>query len=134
MIYLLDTNVCITLLRGKDPVLLQRINARKPADIALCSVVIGELFYGAALSNQPALEQAKVDAFARLYVCLSFDDAAAKAFGGLRAHLKKLGTPIGPYDLMIAASALASNLTLVTHNVVEFSRVPGLMYEDWQIP
>lgn len=134
MIYLLDANVCITLLRGTDPLLLQRINAKLPGDIALSSIVLAELSYGAALSKQPVLEQANVDAFARPYVCLPFDEAAAKVTGNLRAQLRKLGTPIGPYDLMIAAIALVNNLTLITHNTSEFSRVPGLPLEDWQTP
>jgi tRNA(fMet)-specific endonuclease VapC len=132
MMYLLDTNVCITLIRGKSSLLLQRINAKMPADIALCSVVIAELSYGAALSKQPSTEYAKIQVFIQPYLSLSFADDAAERFGTLRAHLDKLGMPIGPYDLMIAAIALANGLILVTNNVKKFSRVPTLVIEDWQ--
>jgi tRNA(fMet)-specific endonuclease VapC len=134
MIYLLDTNVCIALLRGKDPLLLQRAKARKPADVALCSVVLAELYYGAALSNQPNIQNARIQAFIQPYRSLPFDDAAAELFGDIRAQLEKLGTPIGPYDMMIAAIGRANRLTVVMHNTSESTRVPGLSLEDWQIP
>ena len=65
---------------------------------------------------------------------LPFDDSAAEEYGRIRAHLANLGTPIGPNDLLIAAIALANKITLVSHNTAEFSRVPGLILEDWQIP
>jgi tRNA(fMet)-specific endonuclease VapC len=134
MIYLLDTNVCVTYLRGKDVLLMQRVTAQQPTDVGLCSVVLAELYYGAALSNQPTMHKGKVQAFVRQFRSLPFDDQAADVFGGLRAHLVKLGTPIGPYDLMVAAIALARSLTVVTHNTNEFNRVPGLPLADWQIP
>ena len=134
MIYLLDTNVCITYLRGKDALLMQRVNAQPPADVGLCSIVLAELYYGAALSNQPAANKAKVQSFIQQFQSLPFDDSASDVFGGLRAHLVKLGTPIGPYDLMLAAIALSNRLTLVTHNTKEFSRVPRLPLADWQVP
>jgi tRNA(fMet)-specific endonuclease VapC len=134
MIYLLDTNVCITYLRGKDALLKQRVNAQSPANVGLCSIVLGELYYGAALTNQPARNKAGVQSFVQQFRSLPFDDSAAECFGDLRAHLAKLGTPIGPYDLMLAAVALSNRLTLVTHNTKEFGRVPGLPLDDWQTP
>ena len=67
------------------------------------------------------------------FVSLPFDDAAASVYAIIRAHLESAGTPIGPYDLQIAAIALANGLTLVTHNTREFSRVPGLLLEDWEV-
>ncbi|MBI3822512.1 MAG: type II toxin-antitoxin system VapC family toxin [Planctomycetes bacterium] len=134
MTYLLDTNVCVTYLRGKDVALMQKIQSHKVGDIALCSVVLGELWFGAAKSNQPQTHQAEIMAFVQPYSSLPFDDAAAIEFGNLYAHLKALGQPIGPFDLMIAATALANKLVLVTHNTKEFSRVPGLTLEDWQTP
>lgn len=106
------------------------------ADVAWCSVVLGELLYGAyhgAAANQSA--NLALVAKLRLQVpSLPFEDRAAEHYGELRAHLAGLGTPIGPNDLMIAAIARANNLILVTHNSVEFSRVPGLNLEDWQTP
>ena len=134
MIYLVDTNVCVNLLRNKDPLLTRRFHAHKPADIVLCSVVISELYYGAALSQQPHPHQAKIRVFAQPYSSLPFDDVAGKIYGELRADLKKRGTPIGVYDLMISSIALASSLIVVTHNTKEFGRVPGLTLEDWQTP
>ena len=134
MIYLLDTNVCVTYLRGKDILLMNRVNAELPTDVGLCSVVLAELFYGAALSNQPAANKAIVEAFVKQFKSLPFDDSPADVFGGLRAQLVRLGTPIGPYDLMVAAIALVNNVTVVTHNTKEFSRVPGLTLADWQSP
>jgi tRNA(fMet)-specific endonuclease VapC len=134
MRFLLDTNVCILLLRGKDALLTQRLHSHQPADVALCSVVIAELYYGAFLSNQPSVHQTDVYNFVQPYRSFGFDDKSAKEFGSLRAHLKRLGTPIGPYDLMIAAIAMTNGLTIVTHNTAEFSRVPGLAIDDWQIP
>jgi tRNA(fMet)-specific endonuclease VapC len=134
MPYLLDTNVCVGFLRGRNALLRQRVQARSVAELFLCSVVKAELIGGALRGRRPAAERAKVDAFANQYVSLPFDDAAAEVFARIRFHLESLGTPIGPYDLQIASIALAHKLTVVTHNVAEFSRVPGLTVEDWEIP
>lgn len=133
MPYLLDTNACVGVLRGRR-LLVQRVNARPVADLFLCSVVKAELFRGALRSRQPAVDRAKVDAFARPYVSLEFGDAAAEVHARIRVHLESLGTIIGPYDLQIAAIALVHQLTVVTHNVAEFGRVPGLVVEDWEVP
>jgi tRNA(fMet)-specific endonuclease VapC len=132
--YLLDTNVCITYMRGKDALLLQRFGQHQPADIALCAVVVAELRYGAEASADPPKEHGKVDTFVAPYVSLPFDDTAARVFGEIRHTLASTGKQIGPYDTMIAAIALARDLTLVTHNTNEFSRIAGLKLEDWQIP
>jgi tRNA(fMet)-specific endonuclease VapC len=95
-------------------------------------VVKAELFYGAMNSQNPAKTLALQEIFLNQFVSLPFDDRAAKIFGEIRAHLARLGTPIGPYDLQIAAIALANDVTLVTHNTREFSRVPHLRIEDWE--
>ena len=134
MIYLLDTNVVVTYLRGKDPLVKQRVDAQSPSDLRICSVVLCELYYGAAISQQPGANFATVRKFTQALVSLPYDDVAAEQFGTLRGLLKKLGTPIGPSDLMIAAIAWTNGLTLVTHNTAEFSRVPGLVLLDWQLP
>ena len=134
MLYLLDTNVCIGYLRGRNALLRQRVLAHPVADIRLCSVVKAELFVGALRSLRPVAERAKVDAFVKPLVSLSFNDAAAEVFAPLSLHLESLGTPIGPYDLQIAAIALVHGLTVVTHNVAEFGRVPGLAVADWEVP
>jgi tRNA(fMet)-specific endonuclease VapC len=134
MIYLLDTNACVAYLRGKNPHVRRRILSHASTEICLCSVVKAELYGGALRSAKPTASRAKVDAFTQPYTSLPFDDAAADVFAGIRHHLESLGTPIGPYDLQIAAIALVAGATLVTHNLKEFNRVPGLVCEDWEIP
>jgi tRNA(fMet)-specific endonuclease VapC len=134
MPYLLDTNVAVGVLRGRNARLIQRVRARPAADLRLCSVVKAELIRGSLRGSRPAVDRARVDAFVRPYLSLSFDDAAAEVQARIRHHLESLGTPIGPYDLQIASIALVHGLTVVTHNVGEFGRVPGLAVEDWEVP
>jgi tRNA(fMet)-specific endonuclease VapC len=102
--------------------------------VVICSVVVAELLFGTRRSAQAAPTLAKVQAFCNRFVSLPVDDRAADHYSTIRAHLAALGKLIGPNDLMIAAIALANGLTLVTHNTVEFTRVPGLNLEDWQTP
>lgn len=130
--YLLDTNACIVYLRGKSDNLNRRFKSLKSNNIAVCSIVKAELFYGSMRSNTPqkALQIQKI--FVEQFVSLPFDDRCALVYGKLRADLVNTGTPIGSNDLLIAAIALANNLILVTHNVREFSRVQGLQLEDWE--
>src|SRR5579875_1169464 len=128
MIYLLDTNVWIGLIRGLSGVLLAKYRAMAPtADIRVCSVVLAELWYGCARSASPAANRAALQALIAPYPSLPFDDAAADQYATIRRHLESLGQVIGPYDLQIAAIALANGCTLVTHNLAEFSRIPGLL-------
>ena len=134
MKYLPDTNACVTYLRQPQSLLAQRISAKPAADVQICSVVVAELYYGAHRSAQVATNIAKVAAFLRQFASIPFDDAAAEEFARLRAFLEAQGQPIGPYDLQIAAIALANGMTLVTHNTQEFGRVPNLLIEDWEIP
>ena len=134
MLYLLDTNVCVVFIRGQNALLTQRVLARPWAEIHVCSVVKAELIYGTLRSARPAANRAKVDAFVKAFASLPFNDKEAEVQARLRFHLESLGMPIGPYDLEIASIALANQLTLVTHNVAEFSRVPGLTVEDWEVP
>ena len=132
MSYLLDTNVCVKYLSGRNADLTKRFLAISAQDKIICSVVRTELYYGAYKSQVQAVSLAKIGAFLRRYSTLPFDDNAAQICGEIRADLARKGTPIGPYDLQIAAIALANNLTLVTHNTREFSRVPNLLLEDWE--
>jgi tRNA(fMet)-specific endonuclease VapC len=132
MTYLLDTNTCISYLNGRAPNVLQRLQALPIAEIRVCAIVKAEMYYGAMKSVDPAYTLAQQRRFLDAFDSLPFDDAAAEAYGRLRAELARRGTPIGPNDLMIAAIALAYDLTLVTHNTSEFSRVSGLRLEDWE--
>lgn len=132
--YLLDTNVCVQYLRGKNAVIRQRLAAKAAGEIAICSVVLAELYLGALRSARPAANRGKIDTFVQPYACLPFDAAAAQNHARIRHHLERAGTPIGPHDLQIAAIALAHGVRLVTHNTAEFRRVLGLAIEDWEIP
>ena len=116
MIYLLDTNTCIQYITGRSPKVLARLQQQQPQDVLVCSVVKGELFYGAMRSTDPTTTLAKQHRFLRAYASVPFDDRAAVEYGRIRADLQGKGTPIGPNDLMIAAIAVAHALILVTHN------------------
>ena len=132
MKYLLDTNTCIRYLNGNGTGVLEHLQNTPMAEIALCSVVKAELFFGAAKSVNPEKTLAKQRAFLDLLISFPFDDLAAEKYSVIRAHLERQGTPIGPNDLMIASIAVSRNLILVTHNTREFSRVPNLQIEDWE--
>jgi tRNA(fMet)-specific endonuclease VapC len=121
-------------LRQNNPQLVQRFLQVSPADIALCSVVLAELFYGAhhGAASKLVANLALIARLQQRFVSLPFADGAAAEYGKIRAYLASQGAPIGPNDLMIASIALANGLTLVTHNTSEFSRVPSLKLEDWQ--
>lgn len=135
MKYLLDSNVCIHYMRPKgNPTVKKRILTQSFADLAISAVTLMELEFGALISPQPIPELAKVAQLKSQILVLPFLDTCAEHAGRVRAQLQFLGTPIGPYDLMIAATALANGLTLVTHNLREFSRASGLSLEDWEIP
>lgn len=133
MRYLLDTNICIIYLKGRNFNLKQKLEAVPVQEIAVCSIVKAELCFGAMKSANPERNLALQQKFLAQFVSLPFDDLAATTFGVIRSQLETQGTPIGAYDLQIAAIALASNLTLVTHNAREFGRVEGLQVEDWEI-
>ncbi|MEI3649476.1 MAG: type II toxin-antitoxin system VapC family toxin [Dolichospermum lemmermannii FEM_B0920] len=133
MIYLLDTNVCARYLNGKSLAIRQRLRSTNLADIAVCSVVKGELFYGAMKSNNFEKTLHRQQEFLKLFVSLPFDDDASFIYGRIRAELSTKGIIIGANDLQIAAIAMVNNLILVTHNVREFSRVNGLRFEDWEV-
>lgn len=133
MKYLLDTNVCIIYLKGRNLNLKHKLESVSIQEIAVCSIVKAELCFGAMKSSNPERNFALQQAFLDQFVSLPFDDLAATTFGVIRSQLEIKGTPIGAYDLQIAAIALANNLTLVTHNTQEFRRVEGLQVEDWEV-
>ncbi len=131
MKYSLDTNTCIRYLNGQSEGIRRKLPTVPAREIVVCSIVRAELAYGAAKSRTPDASAAKQQRFLRPYATLPFDDTAAVAFGQIRAALEAAGTPIGPYDLQIAAIALAHGLIVVIHNTREFGRVAGLLLEDW---
>lgn len=133
MKYLLDTNACIAYLTARSAPVVDRVKRTRPSDLALCSVVKSELIYGANKSANVSDNLETLERFFAPFHSLPFDDLAAGIAGGVRANLASLGTPIGPNDLLIAAIALANGLILVTHNLGELGRVPGLTIEDWEV-
>jgi len=133
MSHLLDANACIVHLRhGPASKVSVRLLAAPIGTVFLCSVVVGELLFGARRSKNVSATLFQVRNFCSPFVSLPFDDRAAEEYATIRSHLTRLGTPIGANDLIIASIALANSLTLVSHNTKEFSRVPGLLLEDWE--
>ena len=123
MTWLLDTNACIRYLNGRSPTLRAKYDATDPAEIRVCSVVKAELFFGAALTKDPATTLANQRLFLSRFPSLPFDDSAAEFYGEIRSDLTRRGLIIGPNDLMIASICRANDVTLVTHNIGEFGRV-----------
>jgi len=131
MKYLLDTNICIALIRQRPAALIGRLTAFEPGEVGLSSITLAELLYGAAKSTQPEQNQAALEQFLLPLELVDFDGSAALAYGQIRAGLERDGKIIGSMDMLIAAHALSLNTILVTNNTKEFGRVPGLLLEDW---
>lgn len=127
---LLDTNVCIAVLNGRDRAIARKLKAERD-DLVVCSVVKAELYFGARASRKMAENLRALGPLFDMFPSLPFDDAAAAEYGVLRAQLRVAGTPVGPNDLMIAAIALTHNAAVVSRNVAEFTRVPGLVVDAW---
>ena len=133
MTYLLDTNVCIKLLNNSSLAVTDELARHEPEEILLSTVVQLELYYGAYKSSKKEQNLVKVERFFSQFLILPFDEKSAKIAGKIRSQLNSLGTPIGGYDLQIAAIAMANELILITHNIREFSHIEGLKYEDWEV-
>lgn len=129
--YMLDTNLCVRVLRDRPQGLRDRFNAEAPG-LSISSVVLYELLYGAAKSARPTENRHGVEAFAERLKVLDFDADAAAHAGEIRADLERRGKPIGGYDLLIAGHARSRGLIIVTGNLKEFERVDGLRCEDWE--
>ena len=131
MVYLLDTDTCVDLLRNVPPV-VEKLRTLAPDDCGISVISSFELFAGAARARDPRREAQKVQALLDVVEEISFDSDAARRAGALRFELEAAGTPIGPYDLLIASHALVIDLTLVTSNTEEFGHVSGLSLEKWR--
>ncbi len=131
MRYLLDTSICIQIIRRKSPELLARLVALPVGDVGLSAITAAELHVGVQKSRDPGRNAEALAMFLLPLGVAAFDYAAAETYGRVRAQLENAGTPIGPLDTLIAGHALSLGATLVTDNVSEFSRVPGLRIEDW---
>jgi tRNA(fMet)-specific endonuclease VapC len=133
MMWLPDTNVWVNYLNPQPSPVKTRFLQRAPSKILLCDVVKAELYYGAYKSTRQHENLILLATLFGQFGSLPFNGEAARAFGEIRADLTRKGTPIGPYDLQIAAIALVNRLTLVTHNTREFSHIASLNLEDWEI-
>ena len=133
MKWLLDTNVCIAVIRQRPESALRRLRGKQVGQVGLSTITLAELEFGAAKSQQPARARAALREFLLPLEVVTFDEAAAEAYGTVRAAMEKKGRPIGPLDTLIAAHALALGTVLVTNNTREFRRVPGLSVEDWSL-
>lgn len=131
--YLLDTNICIYFMKNAYPNLTQKLLSMSPSDLMISSVTVFELEYGAAKSNWGERTRQKLVMFLAPFNILPFTADDAVYAGDIRGLLEKQGLIIGPYDVQLAGQALSRNLTFVTHNTGEFSRVPNLRLEDWVI-
>jgi tRNA(fMet)-specific endonuclease VapC len=133
-VVLLDSNVCIKILNG-DVKIGSRLTRLPPEEIALCSIVKAELVFGALKSKLGTRNTSRYERFMRPYTTFAFDDSCVRKYAEIRLHLENLkpAQGIGPNDLLIASIALTHDLTPVTHNIHEFSRIPDLKLEDWEV-
>ena len=130
MEYLLDANAVIALLNSVDSKVAKQARLHEPADVGISAIVTHELYYGAFKSRRVLQNVVLIDDLK--FEVLDFDREDARHAGEIRAFLSAKGIPIGPYDVLIAGQARARDLTLVTHNLREFRRVPNLRLEDWE--
>jgi len=131
MKYLLDTNICVALIRQKTKALIKQLTAHKPGDIGISTITIAELVHGAQKSNQTEQNMTALDQFLLPLEIVDFDQSAAVIYGHIRSRLENKGTLIGSMDMLIAAHALSLGVALVTNNTREFKRIPSLKLEDW---
>jgi tRNA(fMet)-specific endonuclease VapC len=127
---MLDTSVCVRALRQRSGDMARRFKER-PADLFISTLAVTELLFGAAVSSRPAHHSDQVGELIRRLTVLDFDEDAAAHAADIRAHLQRAGTPIGSYDTLIAGHARSRGLILLSGNLSEFRRVPGLLSEDW---
>ena len=131
MKYMLDTNICIYLIRRKPPRVIHRMQSLRISDICLSSITLSELEYGVEKSQRPEQNRWALMEFLAPIDILPFDDGAARSYGALRNRLERAGKTIGAMDMLIASHALSLGIVLVTNNVREFHRVENLSVENW---
>jgi tRNA(fMet)-specific endonuclease VapC len=131
MKYLLDTNICIYLIRQRPASVIREMAQQQVGDVGLSSITVAELQYGVAKSAQVERNRSALEQFLAPLVIVDFDAAAATVYGTIRALLERRGTPIGSLDTLIAAHAVSLGVTLVTNNEREFGRVPRLKLTNW---
>lgn len=133
MRYMLDTNMCIYLIKRKPAGVRERFSSKRRSDVCLSAIAVGELEYGVERSARKAENRAALVEFLSPIQIVPFDAQAARLYGEIRAALEATGQPIVPFDTQIAAHALSLDCTLVTNDAREFARVPGLTIENWTL-
>ena len=133
MRFMLDTDLCIALIKRKPAKMLDKLTSHAPGDVGLSTVSLAELRYGVAKSAQKERNSQALDEFLLPLEIADFDEMSAGSYREVRAALENAGTPIGPLDTQIGAHALSLGAVLVTHNTREFRRIPGLAVEDWLV-
>jgi tRNA(fMet)-specific endonuclease VapC len=133
MKYLLDTNACIRYINGRSLAIREKLRSIDRRDVGVSIITRAELYYGSEKSQTPQRSREKQLEFLATVKRVEFDEQCALAYGKIRANLEQQGTPIGANDLLIAATAVANNLVLITHNTREFGKVPSLNLEDWEL-
>jgi tRNA(fMet)-specific endonuclease VapC len=129
--FLLDTNICIYIIKNKPPQVLAKFEQIDPSVLGISIITLAELEYGAAKSSNPRKNYQIIEDFVRYLDVFDWDRQVSRIYGEIRADLRKKGTPIGLLDTQIAAHCLSLDRILVTNNVREFERVPGLKIENW---
>lgn len=129
--YMLDTNICIDVIRYQHKHLVSKITSRPLGEVGISTIVLAELQYGAAHSSRPEENLRALMKFCAPLEILPFDDRAACTYGTVRQQLESKGVPIGPMDTLIAAHALSIDAALVTNNTREFRRIKNLRTENW---
>jgi tRNA(fMet)-specific endonuclease VapC len=132
--YLLDTNACIEMIRGRSHRVISRLKQCAPGSVGISSITLGELYYGVERSSNPQRNLLALAQFCAPIEILPFDDRAAAVYGRVRQELEQSGFPAGPLDTLIAAHTLSEGTILVTDNVREFCHVKGLKIENWLRP
>lgn len=133
MKYLLDTNVCIYLIKRRPERVIHELAKQTLGEVGISTITAAELWHGVARSQSVARSRAALEQFLLPLVIADFDSAAAALYGQVRAALERQGQPIGPFDTLIAAHALSLEATVVTNNEREFRRVPGLAVVNWAV-
>lgn len=128
---LLDTNICIYMIKNKPPEVRKHFKRFVPGDIAISTITVAELQYGVEKSAAREKNALALEAFLLPLEIASFDTESALAYGKIRAELERQGKPLGGMDMLIAAQAMAQSFTLITHNLKEFERISGLRCETW---
>ncbi len=131
MKFLLDTNICIYIIKKRPADVINRFKSIDPGDIAISSITLAELQFGVMKSSDPVRNQEALNKFITPLEIADFDYFDTLEYGKTRAYLESKGTPIGPLDTLIASQALSKGLILVSNNLKEFSRIPGLVMENW---